>query len=157
VKELARGNPDIVFEGRFDNARVAEVLQQMDVLVVPSQSYETGPLVTWEAFACGTPVVATDLPNMKYQIQHEVDGLLFAPDDSRALARQLQRLLDVPTQVKELTAHIRPVKSHEDEMREILAAYGRALRVSRDGEEQQSGWLRPRIGGVTMIDEGVTW
>jgi len=134
LRRLAGGHPDIAFEGRFDNARVAEVLQQADVLVVASQWYETGPLVTWEAFASGTPVVATDLPNMKYQVRDEVDGLLFAPDDSRDLARQLQRLLDAPVLVKELASNIRPVKSHEDEMRQILEVYRRALRVSEDGE-----------------------
>jgi len=102
-------------------------LQQVDVLVVPSQWYETEPLVTWEAFASRTPVLATDLPNMRHQIRHGVDGLLFAPDGSEDLVRQLQRLLDEPQLVRQLAGQIGPVKSHSEEMQEMLRVYRRAL------------------------------
>jgi glycosyltransferase involved in cell wall biosynthesis len=133
LRRLAQGEPAIIFEGRFDNAQISEVLQGIDVLVVPSQWYETGPLVTWEAFASGTPVVATDLPNMKYQVKHEVDGLLFAPDESGDLAHQLQRLLDAPELVEELASNIGPVKTHEEEMYEIVEVYQGALQNQRIG------------------------
>jgi glycosyltransferase involved in cell wall biosynthesis len=128
LKQKAEGNPDILFAGRFDNAQVAEIYQEIDVLVVPSQWYETGPLVTWEAFASKTPVVATDLPNMRYQVRHEVDGLLFAPDECDDLAHQLQRLLDRPELVEQMASRIRPVKTHADEMEQIVTVYQRAVR-----------------------------
>lgn len=127
LRKQAQGNPDILFAGRFDNARIAEIFQGIDVLVVPSQWYETGPLVTWEAFASGTPVLATDLPNMCYQVRHEVDGLLFAPDESGDLARQLQQLLDTPELLERMASRVPPVKSHEEEMREMMSVYQRAL------------------------------
>jgi len=127
LQKLAGDHPSITFAGEFDNARIAEVLQQVDVLVVPSQWYETGPLVTWEAFASRTPVLATDLPNMRHQIRHGVDGLLFAPDGSEDLVRQLQRLLDEPQLVRQLAGQIGPVKSHSEEMQEMLRVYRRAL------------------------------
>jgi len=127
LQKLAGDHPSITFAGEFDNARIAEELQQVDVLVVPSQWYATGPLVTWEAFASRTPVLASGLPNMRHQIRHGVDGLLFAPDGSEDLVRQLQRLLDEPELVERLTSHIGPVKSHSEEMQEVRRVYQRAL------------------------------
>ena len=133
LRRMAAGNTSITFEGRFDNSRIDEVLQGIDALVVPSQWYETGPLVTWEAFASGTPVVATDLPNMKHQIRHQVDGLLFAPDESEDLARQLQRLVDEPGLIQELSKNIDPVKTHEEEMAEMVNVYQQALHTRDRG------------------------
>jgi glycosyltransferase involved in cell wall biosynthesis len=123
LSKLSAGNDRIVFTGGYENAQVAEILSQIDLVVVPSQWYETGPLVTLEAFASRTPVVATDLPNMNNQVTHDGDGLLFAPGDAEDLARQLQRAVDEPDLIPRLAANIGPVKTFEEEMGEILALY----------------------------------
>jgi glycosyltransferase involved in cell wall biosynthesis len=123
LKKLAGDDPRISFAGRFDNHEVEALLSEIDVLVVPSTWYEIGPLVTLEAFASRTPVVAADLPNMKYQITPEVDGLLYPADNPVALARQLQRLLDDPPLLARLRAGIGPVRTSDDEMNEWLNLY----------------------------------
>ena len=123
LRRLARGNDRIVFSGKYENADVAEILAKLDVIVVPSQWYETGPLVTLEAFATRTPVVATDLPNMNSQVTHELDGLLFKPNDVQDLARQLQRILDEPSLLRRLAANIGPVKTSEEEIVETMQLY----------------------------------
>jgi glycosyltransferase involved in cell wall biosynthesis len=121
--ERSAGNDRIIYAGGYENAQVAEILSQIDLAVVPSQWYETGPLVTLEAFASRTPVVATDLPNMNNQVTPEVDGLLFAPGDVEDLARQLQRAVDEPGLIRRLAANIGAVKTFEEEMEEIMALY----------------------------------
>jgi glycosyltransferase involved in cell wall biosynthesis len=103
------------------------LLSEMDVLVVPSLWFEIGPLVTLEAFAAHTPVVAADLPNMKYQVTPEVDGLLYPADDPVALARQLQRLRDDPALLDRLRAGIGPVRTSDEEMGEWLNLYQEVL------------------------------
>jgi glycosyltransferase involved in cell wall biosynthesis len=58
------------------------------------------PNVLVEAMAAGAPVVATAVSGIPELVEHEVNGLLVAPDDPEALADALLRLHDDP----ELTA-----------------------------------------------------
>jgi glycosyltransferase involved in cell wall biosynthesis len=127
LKRMADGDSRILLGGRYDNSAVAMLLSEMDVLVVPSLWYEIGPLVTLEAFASQTPVVAADLPNMKYQVAPEVDGLLYPADDPAALAHQLQRLRDDSSLLDRLRAGISPVRTSDEEMNEWLSLYQEVL------------------------------
>lgn len=66
-----------------------------DLCVVPSY-YESFSLVALEALACGTPVVATDVGELKSIIRQGETGYV-VPDNSPArLARSLEQLLTHP-------------------------------------------------------------
>ncbi len=52
------------------------------------------PLKIVESMACGTPVVASDLPAVRELIDSGSDGMLVSPGSSRALAFALEKLLD---------------------------------------------------------------
>ena len=54
------------------------------------------PNVLVEAMAAGAPVVATAVSGIPELVEHEVNGLLVAPDDPQALADALLRLHDDP-------------------------------------------------------------
>ena len=60
-------------------------LSRIDVLAVPSQWLETGPLVVLEAFAAGTPVIGSDLGGIRELVSDGRDGLLVPHDDVRRL------------------------------------------------------------------------
>ena len=61
------------------HARVAGIMPQYDAVVVPSQWFETGPLVVLEAFAAGVPVVGSAIGGLADKIRHGVNGLLVEP------------------------------------------------------------------------------
>jgi glycosyltransferase involved in cell wall biosynthesis len=135
LRALAGHDPRIEFCGPYDNDRAEAILADIDVLVVPSLWFEISPLVIMEAFSAKVPVVATDVPNLQYQVRHGIDGLLFAPDDAADLRRQLQRLVDDPALVERLVGGIQPVRSVDEEMAELEDVYrrltaGRADRVA---------------------------
>jgi glycosyltransferase involved in cell wall biosynthesis len=131
LQEMANGNPAIEFLGRFDNRRVAEILQKTDVTVVPSIWYENSPIAIMEALTTGIPVVTTNLGGMPELVQHNVNGLLFKVGDVEDLARQLQRLLDEPELVTTLASRAQPVRMIEDEMTQISSLYQRVLSVNQ--------------------------
>lgn len=54
------------------------------------------PNVLVEAMACGVPVVSTRLSGIPELIEDGVEGLLVAPNDPRALAEAVERLLKDP-------------------------------------------------------------
>ncbi len=67
-------------------------LREADVLCAPSLSGESFGMVLTEAFAGGTPVVASDIAGYRDVVRDGVDGVLTAPGDALALAEALRSL-----------------------------------------------------------------
>lgn len=151
LEQLAAGHSRIRFHGGYDNRRVEAMLSQLDVIVVPSVWFETGPVVVMEAFAAGVPVVVSRLPNQQYRVRDEVDGLLFSPGDVDDLARQLQRLIDEPALLRRLAEGVAPVHTLEDEMVEIEALYRGVLARTRSAAAncESSAVVGPETGGYS--------
>ena len=78
--------------GKVDDAQKNAVLAGADLLVAPSLGGESFGMVLTEAFALGTPVVASDIPGYNDVVRDGVDGVLFARGDASGLA---QALLDL--------------------------------------------------------------
>jgi len=117
----------ITLGGTFPNERVLEIHSRLDVLVVPSIWYENSPNVILEAFAAGTPVIASDHGGLAELVQHEVNGLLFRVGDAEDLAHQLQRVVDRPDLLEYLKRGIPQVKTVGEEVAEWVQAYGKVV------------------------------
>jgi glycosyltransferase involved in cell wall biosynthesis len=128
LKRLARWDARITFVGPFPPPRVGEVLAALDVLIVPSRWYENTPMVIYEAFAAGVPVVATDLGGMSEVVEHGKNGLLFPLDDVDGLARSLRRLTEEPILIERLHSGIEPVKTLEESAAEMERLYGALIK-----------------------------
>jgi glycosyltransferase involved in cell wall biosynthesis len=97
AKNLGRSN--VQFTGHSD--RVPELLSQADVLVLPSR-WEGMPNVVLEALAARCPVVGTDVTGTRDLIQDGRNGLLVPPEDHRALASAIERVIREPSLGKSL-------------------------------------------------------
>jgi glycosyltransferase involved in cell wall biosynthesis len=91
----------VSFSGLVEPARVAELLTQADVLVLPNPASAistryTSPLKLFEYMAAGRPIVATDLPSIREILRDGVNALLVEPGDPIALASAIDRLLKDP-------------------------------------------------------------
>ena len=71
-------------------ATVYAHMRQASYLVLPSVCYENFPRVIVEAFACGTPVIASRLGAIKEIVQDGYNGLLFEPSDPGDLGRKIR-------------------------------------------------------------------
>ncbi|HST54595.1 MAG TPA: glycosyltransferase [Solirubrobacteraceae bacterium] len=67
-------------------------LRRADVLCAPSLHGESFGMVLTEAFAAGTPVVASAIPGYRDVVRNGVDGLLVERGDALALAEALRSL-----------------------------------------------------------------
>jgi glycosyltransferase involved in cell wall biosynthesis len=96
VRSAAARGCGIECLGRMPARDAYEVVGRATLLVLPSEWYETFGRVAVEAFAKGTPVVASNLGAMAELIDHGRTGLLFRPGDSDDLATKVRELLAGP-------------------------------------------------------------
>jgi glycosyltransferase involved in cell wall biosynthesis len=73
---LAQTDTRITFKPPIPSTQVIPTLIQYDLLVVPSQCLETGPLVVLEAFAAGIPVLGSRLGGIAELVKNGVNGVL---------------------------------------------------------------------------------
>jgi phosphatidylinositol alpha-mannosyltransferase len=71
-------------------------LERADLLCAPSLGAESFGMVLTEAFAAGTPVVASDIAGYRDVVRDGVDGVLVPRGDAQALAEALRDLHDDP-------------------------------------------------------------
>src|ERR1700722_16815570 len=86
--------------GRIDHEDMAWALSQARIGVCPLQDTPKFrlniPVKIFEYWACGLPVIASDLPPIRPFFRNVRAGILFPPDSVAELARSISWLLDHP-------------------------------------------------------------
>lgn len=98
VREHAAANSGIEYLGEKPIAETYELMGNAMALVFPSQWYETFGRTVAEAFAKGTPVIASNLGTMSTMVSHQSTGLHFDPGSPESLAQQVEWMLANPRQ-----------------------------------------------------------
>ncbi len=89
------------FLGILPAGELSAFYQQCEVTVLPStNSTESFGIVQVESMACGTPVVASDLPGVRQPVMMTGMGRMVPPADPQALAEAINDVLDHPAQFK---------------------------------------------------------
>lgn len=83
---------------------IQQLLQQIDVLVVPSLWQEPFGRIVIEAFTYGIPVIATTRGGLPELIQPGITGYLFDPDHPAELAQALDRFIAHPEIAQQMRA-----------------------------------------------------
>jgi phosphatidylinositol alpha-mannosyltransferase len=118
--------------GQVCDADKVAALRAADVLCAPSLGGESFGMVLTEAFAAGTPVVASDIPGYQDVVRDGVDGLLFPRGDATALAERLRDLALAPERRAQMARNAAGQASRYAWPRvtaEIVEAYGDAVAV----------------------------
>ncbi len=123
MQKLAGNDPRIHFRKELADETVISCLRHYDLLAVPSQWMETGPLVVLEAFAAGIPVVGSNLGGIPDLIQHEINGLLVPFDSTDAWALTFSRLVSEPALLSKLKAGIHAPRGMDIVAKETAVLY----------------------------------
>lgn len=99
ARSVLDGKARIVLLGALPLDRVFEEMRRARALVLPSICYEGAPRTLIEAFACGTPIIASRLGAMQELIQDGATGLLFAPGSATELAERMHWAASHPDQM----------------------------------------------------------
>ena len=126
----ASADARVHFRAAVPRGEVGDVMAGYDLVVIPSRWLETGPLVVYEAFASGTPVLGSRLGGIAELVSEGVDGILVHSDDPNAWATAIAELSDDLTRVGRLRGGIRPPRTMSDVANEMAVLYA-GLRDSR--------------------------
>ncbi len=116
--------------GKVDDERKRAELSRAHVLVAPSLGGESFGMVLTEAFAAGTPVVASDIAGYRDVVRDGVDGILVPPADATQLAETLRDLWEAPERREEMAVNaVRDVErfAWPRVAAEVLGAYEDAI------------------------------
>jgi phosphatidyl-myo-inositol alpha-mannosyltransferase len=103
LSPLMLDDRDVRVLGKVNDARKREELERADVLCAPSVRGESFGMVLTEAFAAGTPVVASDIAGYRDVVRDGVDGVLVPPGDPQALAEALRDFYDEPARRRDMS------------------------------------------------------
>jgi phosphatidylinositol alpha-mannosyltransferase len=133
--------------GKVSEDEKAAQLARAEVLCAPSLGGESFGMVLTEAFAAGTPVVASDIAGYRDVVRDGVDGLLTPRGDARALAEALRVLALDPARRAQMAAAARARAERfawPHVAAEVLEVYDQALTVGR--ARTRAGRLAVRSG-----------
>jgi phosphatidyl-myo-inositol alpha-mannosyltransferase len=128
------GDRGVTVLGKVSDAEKAAALASSDLLVAPSLGGESFGMVLTEAFAAGTPVVASDIPGYRDVVRDGVDGVLVPRGDATALAETLRDLAVDPARRTTMAAAARahaPRYAWPTVAGEVLDAYHDAAAMPR--------------------------
>ena len=132
---LAANDPRISFRDPVPSHEVVALLRGYDVLAVPSQWLETGPLVALEAFAAGIPVIGWDIGGIAEIVKHEIDGLLIDPKARHAWTDTLRHLIKDRALLAKLKAGVRQPRTSVHVAREMSELYRSLLKAKSRGQQ----------------------
>jgi phosphatidylinositol alpha-mannosyltransferase len=130
--------------GRVSSERLWQSLHEADLLCAPSLAGESFGMVLTEAFAAGTPVVASNIAGYNDVVTDGIDGILVPPADPQRLGEQLHELSHQPGRLARMGEAAREsaerfawpriaerVEAVYEEVQQAPAPAGSAARVAR--------------------------
>lgn len=126
LKILAEGQP-VNFAGTFPSEKMADVLRDIDLLVIPSRWYENSPLVLLNSLATHTPVLVSDVEGMTEFLDPGRNGYAFERGNVDSLALQLGKLVGAPQHLYALARTTNYARTPDMMAEETLAIYKTVL------------------------------
>lgn len=124
---------NVTFCGLKSGDDLAELVKNARAIIVPSEWYDNSPLVIYEAFAYGKPVICSKMGGMPELVDHDENGYHFDAGDSRQLSTLMARIWENPG---------------------MAIAFGKSARDKAEREfdpqvhyDKMMGWYRELVAG----------
>lgn len=142
VRELGLQR-QVRFAGALTQPEVRSLLRRASAVALPcvvdgDGNQDALPTVLLEAAACGVPAVSTRVAGVPEIVAHGRTGWVVRPDDARAVARALGRLLESPERAARMGAAARRRAERMFDQKEAVGALARLFRAAartRDEED----------------------
>jgi glycosyltransferase involved in cell wall biosynthesis len=132
VAEIARQTLGVEWLGNRSVGEVHALMGEASALVLTSEWYETFGRVAVEAFAKGTPVIASDIGAISELVEHGRTGLHFRSGDPESLIAQVEWAIAHPMELawmrREARAEFEAKYTAERNYQMIMDIYEMAMR-----------------------------
>jgi glycosyltransferase involved in cell wall biosynthesis len=135
IVQAAGQKGDVEVLGHLDKAAVFDQLRGATAMVLPSVWFEGLPVSVLEAYATGTPVIASRIGSLAEVVIDGVTGLLATPGDDGDLAARLRWASEHSAEMREMGSNAR--REYETKYRggvhlnALLDTYQRLIGASR--------------------------
>lgn len=120
----------VEFMGGYDNKEIDRILQEIDVLIVPSIWLENSPLVIQEAFLAGVAVVSADIGGM-FELIDGDRGLCFKARNAESLKNVLEKIIQNPSILNALPDNRDSIDSIQQDYQTIFSIYTKLLKETK--------------------------
>lgn len=93
VESVAQENENIMFYGFKPQDVIFRDVFKCIAVVIPSEWYETFGMAIPESFSLATPVISTDLGNLKLMIEESKGGITYKMDDMKSFCHALDEVI----------------------------------------------------------------
>ena len=129
-KNLSKDDDRITFHGFVDNKSIRKYYEMSNILVIPSICYDNSPLVIYESFSTGTPVIGSDIGGIPELIKDGYNGLLFDAGNSNSLKEKLVKVINDKELLKKLEVNSYeslPKNSMDVMVKKIIEQYDKVV------------------------------
>jgi glycosyltransferase involved in cell wall biosynthesis len=98
------GIKDVEFVGRVKNSEIGKELNKSDIYVNPTTA-DNMPLSLFEAFACGLPIISTNVGGLPNFIIDDENGLLIDSDNTEQLVSKIEYILQNQEETQKIIAN----------------------------------------------------
>ena len=118
-----RENLPVEFTGRYTPAQLPEIIDQIDIMVLPSICNDTAPQTIFESYSRSVPIVASNIGGFPDFVKDGVNGRLFRTGDAGHLAEILDDIVNNPSQIRAFSENIPKLKTIRQNAEELLSLY----------------------------------
>lgn len=101
-KRIAGSDQRILFHGFVPDEELMQLYQKANITAVPSIWYDNSPMVIYESFMAGTPVIGSEIGGIPELIEDGKNGFLFEAGNADELKAILENLIRKPDDLKSL-------------------------------------------------------
>jgi glycosyltransferase involved in cell wall biosynthesis len=146
------------FAGPRNRDEVVDLMHRSAVMclpctVGPDNNQDALPTVLLEALATGLPIVSTIVSGIPEIVDSGVDGLLVPPDDARALALELSRLLQEPDLCARFAERGRRKAEEKFDLQKSVAILAGVFRESAAGRRSGAIGAARRLSEMAQAHE----
>jgi glycosyltransferase involved in cell wall biosynthesis len=123
------GKASIFNHGYISHEELPNAFKEIDILILPSIYLEVFGLVILEAFSAGRPVIVSKSGGPAELVRDGVDGFVVERNNSKALAEAMQKFIDNPNLITQMSSRILPVKTIQQYVDEVERIYRHLISV----------------------------
>ncbi len=114
----------IFIMGKYEHSDLPRIMNDSDIVVVPSTTLESYGLVVIESLAYGVPVIASDIVGSAYEfIKDGENGFIFPVNKPEALKNIIEIISKKPSIINKLKANIKSPPRIEEEAFQVESIY----------------------------------